>query len=238
MWHLYIVASILAAGVVVKLVATLKDRGRHRHGGGVTARDHQLSVFLCLFVPLAALSLYLCLGRPDLNGSPAIFVEPEMLAQRQQSLLKQRPFQVLLEENPNSLSALVQLGVINANLGRYAEAVRFYKRAVVVAEETGDVLLRVYVVSLGELQVLAAGGKVGDDAIGSFTYAKELYPESAIAKYYLALAMAQRGDDEKAIAEWEELLSDRSPGYYWKEQVRNAMAEARARLSKKQGKEE
>ena len=233
MWHLYIVASILAAGVVVKLVSTLKDKGRHRHGGGVTAQDHQLSVFLCLFVPLAALSLYLCLGRPDLQGSPAIFMGPEELVQRQQALLKQRPFQVLLEENPDSLTALVQLAVINANLGRHEEAVKFYKRAVVVAEATGDILLRVYVVSLGETQVLAAGGKVDDEAIGTFSYALKLYPGSAIAKYYLALAMAQRGDDEKAIAEWEELLSDNAPGFYWKEQVRNAMAEARARLKKK-----
>lgn len=230
MWHLYIVASVLAAGVVLKLVATLQDRGRHRHGGGVAAHDHRLSVFLCLFVPLSALAAYLYFGRPDLQGSPSMFIEPENVIQRQQALLKQRPFQVLLEKNPESLSALVQLAVISARLGKYDESAKFYKRAVVVAEKTQDMMLRVYVVALGEVQVLASSGRVGDDAIGTFTYARTLYPGSPIARYYLALAMAQRGEEGKAIAEWEGLLSDGSPGSYWKEQVRKAMAEARMRL--------
>lgn len=233
MWHFYIVASVLAAGVVLKLVATLQDRGRHRHGGGVTPHDYQLSVFLCLFVPLSALAVYLYFGRPDLRGSPAMFIEPEKAVQRQQALLKQRPFQVLLEKNPESLEALVQLAVISARLGKYDEAAKFYKRAVMVAEKTQDMMLRVYVVALGEVQVMASSGKVGDDAIGTFTYARTLYPGSPIARYYLALAMAQRGEEEKAIAEWEGLLSDGSPSSYWKERVRESMSEARKRLKER-----
>lgn len=230
MWHLYIVASVLAAGVVVKLVATLKDRGRHRHGGSVTVHDHRLSVFLCLFVPLSALALYLYLGRPDLQGSPALFIEPEKAIQRQQSLLIKRPFQVLLEQNPDNISALVQLAVINVRLGKYDEAVKFYKRAVIVAQETDDVMLRVYVVALGEVQVMASSGRVDADAIGTFSYARTLYPQSPVARYYLALSMAQSGENRKAIEEWEKLLSDGSPGAYWKEQVRNEMAKARTKL--------
>lgn len=232
MWHLYLVASLLAAGVAVRLVSTLMDRGRHRHGGGASAADGKLAVFICLFVPLGALSLYLPLGRPDLPGAPALFAAPEESLLRQQALLKQRPFQVLLGENPDDLGALVQLAVISVRLGELDEAVKFYQRAVAVAQQTNDVLLRVYAVSLGEVQVMAAKGRVGDDAVGTFEYVRTIYPGSPIARHYLALARAQRGQKAEAVAEWEKLLSDGPPGAYWKEQVRNALSRARAEMRK------
>ena len=232
MWHFYIVASALTAGVVIKIMMTLANRGRFTHGGLPAAIDKNLSVALAVILPLGALAVYLPLGRPDLPSEPAIFSNIEETILRQQALMTERPFQILLEQNPDDIAALLQLATINFRTGDFKESVKFYKRAVVQAQKTDNALLRVYAVSLGEVQVLAANGKVDDDAVGTFEYVLTLYPGSPIARYYLALAKAQRGQTAEAIAEWETLLAEGTPRAYWKVQVREAMAKARLDLKK------
>lgn len=230
MWGFYIVASALTAGVVIKIMMTLANRGRFRHAGAPAGIDRQLSMALAVILLLGALAVYLPLGRPDLPSSPAIFSNIEETYLRQEALMKERPYQILVEQNPDDLGALLQLATINFRTGDFKQSVKFYKRAVVQAQKTDNPLLRVYAVSLGEVQVLASNGAVGDDAIGTFEYVRTLYPESPIARYYLALAKAQRGDPAAAIAEWEALLGEGAPRAYWKVQVRDAIGKARAQL--------
>lgn len=230
MWHFYLVASALTAGVVIKIMMTLANRGRFTHGEKPTAGDKNLSFALSALLPLGALLVYLPLGRPDLPSEPAIFANFEETMLRQQALMKERPFQVLVEKNPDDMAALLQLATINFRTGDFRESVKFYKRAVLQAQKSDDALLRVYAVSMGEVQVLASNGVVGDDAVGTFEYVRTLYPASPIARYYLALAKAQRGQLPEAIAEWETLLGEGAPRAYWKAQVRDAMAKARADL--------
>lgn len=232
MWHFYIVASALTAGVVIKIMMTLANRGRFTHGGTPAAIDKNLSFALAVILPLGALAVYLPLGRPDLPSEPAIFSNIEETMLRQQALMKERPFQILVEQNPDDIAALLQLATINFRTGDFRESVKFYKRAVVQAQKSNNSLLRVYAVSLGEVQVLAANGRVDDDAVGTFEYVLTLYPGSPIARYYLALAKAQRGQTAEAIAEWETLLAEGTPRAYWKVQVREAMAKARLDLKK------
>jgi cytochrome c-type biogenesis protein CcmH len=230
MWGFYIVASALTAGVVIKIMMTLANRGRFTHGGKPTDADKNLSFALAVILPLGALAAYLPLGRPDLKSEQAIFSNFEETMLRQQALMKERPYQILVEKNPNDMAALLQLALVNFRTGDFKESVKFYQRAVVEARKNNDAMLRVYAVSLGEVQVLASGGKVGDDAIGTFEYVRTLYEGSPIARYYLALAKAQRGQREEAIVEWESLLAEGSPRAYWKAQVRDAMAKARAEI--------
>ena len=232
MWHFYIVASALTAGVVIKIMMTLANRGRFTHGGTPAVIDKNLSFALAVILPLGALAVYLPLGRPDLPSEPAIFSNIEETMLRQQALMTERPFQILLGQNPDDIAALLQLATINFRTGDFKESVKFYKRAVVQAQKTDNALLRVYAVSLGEVQVLAANGRVDDDAVGTFEYVLTLYPGSPIARYYLALAKAQRGHTAEAIAEWETLLAEGTPRAYWKVQVRDAMAKARLDLKK------
>lgn len=230
MWHFYLVASALTAGVVIKIMLTLANRGRFMHGEKPTESDQRLSFALSALLPLGALLVYLPLGRPDLPSQPAIFANFEETLLRQQALMKERPYQILVEQNPDDQAALLQLAVINFRTGDFRESVKFYKRAVLQAQLHDDPMLRVYAVSMGEVQVLASNGIVGDDAVGTFEYVLSLYPESPIARYYLALAKAQHGRLAEAIADWEALLAEGPPRAYWKAQVRDAMAKARADL--------
>ncbi|MBL8712047.1 MAG: tetratricopeptide repeat protein [Alphaproteobacteria bacterium] len=233
MWGFYIIASALTAGVVIKIMMTLANRGRFRHAGAPAGIDKQLSTVLAVILPLGALAVYLPLGRPDLPSSPAIFSNIEETYLRQEALMKARPYQILVEQNPDDLGALLQLATINFRTGDFRQSVQFYKRAVVQAQKTDNPLLRVYAVSLGEVQVLASNGTVGEDAVGTFEYVLTLYPESPIARYYLALAKAQHGDPATAISEWEALLGEGAPRAYWKVQVRDAIGKARAQLRAK-----
>ncbi|MEZ0225165.1 MAG: tetratricopeptide repeat protein [Alphaproteobacteria bacterium] len=224
MWHLYVIISMLTAGVVMKLTGPLLRRDRH----DVTRADRRLALGLTCLLPTTALVIYLFSGRPDLPGMPAIFTDAGALMMRQEALLAKRPFETLVKTNPNSIGAVVKLADINQRLGRFAEAAKFMQRAVLLAQQQGDIYLRIYAENLGRFQVLANGGIVGTDALGTFAYVRTLKDVDPIARYYQALAKAQRGDTDGAIAEWNDLLSEGSTMAYWKEYVRQAIAVTKA----------
>ncbi len=235
MWALYIIMSLLAAGTCTKLLQPLVD-GRH----DVTARDRKTLYTIICAAPVLALCLYLFLGRPDLPGAPAIFggiSDPSTMVQglddlmaRQQALLMRHPAQILLEENPNDLDAIIQLASVHVKLHNYKEAIKFYKHGVLVAEEQHDPFLRIYATTLGQLQVQDDGGNVNDAAIGTFNFVLTLQADNPFARYYLALAKYQHGDIAGAVADWQSLLSGGPPGAFWKDMVRDSLAKAQAEL--------
>ena len=237
MWGLYIIMALLAAGTCTKLLQPLL--AGHSHG---TARDRKTLYTAVCLVPVAALCLYLFLGRPDLPGAPAIFggiSDPATLVQglddlmaRQQALLMRHPAQVLLEENPEELDAIVQLASVYVKLHDYKNAIKFYKQAVIIAEKTNDPFLRIYAQTLGQLQVEGDGGNVNDTAIGTFNFVLTLQSDNPFARYYLSLAKYQHGDVAGAINGWQSLLSEGPPGAFWKDMVRTSLAKAQAEQAK------
>ena len=234
MWSLYIAMSVLAAGVCIKMLQPLMGRGRHHHDEPITPADRKLMYGLTGAIPVLAITLYMLLGHPDLPGAPAIFADLDALIDRQKALLENHPFQVLLEENPDDLGALVQLAYLNTQMQRYDESAKFYKRVVVVAERLNDPFLDIYARDLGVAQVKANKGVVGDDALGTFDFLFTLQPKNPIGRYYVALAKAQRGNYKQAIAEWEQILSEGPSAEPWKPMVRDALSKANADLRKQE----
>lgn len=239
MWALYVLMSMLTAGVVIKLVNPLLGRGRFAHidiaaKTAVTKADRSLVGVLLMIVPVATLSLYLMGGRPDLPGHPAIFYDLEAMGQRHLSLLAERPMQILLEKDADDIGALKMLGKINTDLGNHAEAAKFYSHLVRSAVMQDDPYVRLYAVALGESQILANNNTVGDDAVATFHFVQTIYPESPLARHYLALRKFQQGDVETAVSEWMQLLNEGPTRSYWKEMVRDQLALARAALQKKE----
>ncbi|MEZ0261151.1 MAG: tetratricopeptide repeat protein [Alphaproteobacteria bacterium] len=220
MLHLYIVMGMLAAGVVIKTTAPLLKHGN--------ATDKRLAITLSCALPLAALALYLALGNPDLAGRPAVLEDPLGMVEREAALMAERPLRTLLEENPEDIGALIKLGVLYMRLNNYSEATKFYAKAVELAQQTGDANLRIYARGLGRAQVKANKGFVGDNAAETFQFVLTLHANEPIARYYLALRLAQQGKTEAALAEWSSMLGEGTPLAYWKQYVRDAMAAARA----------
>lgn len=227
MWHLYIFMALLASSVVLKLVHPLMGRGRFRHGATTTAADAALTYALVAAVPVLSLGVYLFLGRPDLQGRPAVFAGLEEMDRRHAALLAEKPLATLVTENPHDIGALISLAQVNSRLGNPDDSVRFYARAVAEAQKQDDWRLRLIAVALGETQVKAAGGRVSDDAVKTFSYVLDLHPENPFARFYLAQRKAEDGDVEAAIGEMTTLLNEGVPGKFWKKQVREKIAELR-----------
>lgn len=230
MWMLYFMMSLLTAGVVIKLVNPLMGRGRFRAAAARTAADRSLALVLMMLVPVLSLVLYLSAGRPDLKGHQAVFYNLEDLHRRHLSLLAQRPMTILLERDATDIGALRTLADIHTSLGNHDEAVKFYAQTVRAAIAKQDDFLRLYAVALGQAQIRANDGTVGDDAVATFHFVQTLYPESPLARHYLALHKRQAGDIDGAIDDWMLLLSEGPTRAYWKAMVRDALEEARRSL--------
>lgn len=234
MWVLYFMMSLLAAGVVIKLVNPLMGRGRFNAGGTATQADRTLALALMMVVPVLSLALYLSAGRPDLKGHQAVFYNLEDLHRRHLSLLAQRPMTILLERDATDIGALRSLGDIHTSLGNHDEAVKFYAQTVRAAIAKQDDFLRLYAVALGQAQIRARNGTVGDDALATFHFVLTLYPESPLARHYLALYKRQSGDIAGAVQDWMQLLSEGPTRAYWKSMVRDALEEARRVLKQQE----
>lgn len=228
MTGLYILMAVLTAGVCIKLILVLSPRTGGR--GGAWRADRFLAGGIVFVLPLAVLAIYLSLGRPDMKGQQALFDMTDGLIMRQAALLAERPMEILARRNPDDIGAHLSLSLINQRIGRYDEEAKFLARAVELAAAAGDPYLRFYADSLGQAQVRANGGVVGDDAIETFEYARSLYADAPVARHFLALAIAQRGDPEQALDLWRVLLAEGPSRAYWKDMVRKAMEDARRNL--------
>lgn len=228
MWHLYIVMGVLAACVSLKACAPLMGFGRGHGEAAPDETDRRLATALAVATPCLALALYFVTGSPDLPGRPAVLEDPAGLVERQTALFRERPLRTLLEQNPDDIGALIKLGTTYMQLHQYEEAVKFYSRAVEVGARTNDAFLRLYARQLGRAQVKANKGIVGDDAAGTFEFVLTLQANEPIARFYLALRLAQQGKTEAALSEWSSMLGEGTPLAYWKQYVREGMAAARA----------
>lgn len=227
MWSLYIFMSVLAAGVVLKLVHPLMGKGRFRQAGPVTKGDARLVYGLVATVPTASLFLYLMTGSPELRGQQAAFYDLAEQDKRHFSLLAEKPVETLVTKNPHDIGALTALAEINLRLGRSGEAARFFGRAREEAAAQGDWRERLIAVAEGEAQVAANGGQVGEDAAKTFSHVLTLHPENPFARFYLAQRKAEQGDVDTAIAELTALLNEGAPEKFWKQKVREKIAELR-----------
>lgn len=230
MWHLYILMSMLAAGITLKLVHPLIGKGRLKHDGAITQDDRRLALILVLVMPLLSLPLYLGLGRPDMPGAPAIFAGFADQNAQHTSLLAERPLRILIEKNPNDVGALISLALVNQRIARYDDAEAFFQRALMAAEKAGDWRLRPAANMMGEMQVEAAGGIVTEKAHDTFLYVQKLHPENPIARYYIGLWKYQQGQVQEALDDWVALINEGPPNIHWKARVRDGIAMARADL--------
>ncbi|MDD9901283.1 MAG: hypothetical protein OXT65_09920 [Alphaproteobacteria bacterium] len=233
MWFFYMMAGLMTAGVAVKLMHPLMARGKWNHGKGVTRADRTLSGVLCIVLPLGALLAYVPQGRPDLPGKLAMFSSQHRMMSRHAALMSERQLQAVLENDVNNLGALMALAQTGMTLEDYVSATDYLQRALQVTKETQDPRHRIVAVSLGEVQVAANNGIVGDDALETFNYVLSLHPENPVGIYFLALRVAQKGDPETAMKAWRALLEGGHPKAWWKDRVRDSMVEWRGELSRK-----
>lgn len=185
-----------------------------------------VAAFVALAVPLGALAIYLPSGRPDLPALP-FASRGETEAPPAEVLQALDRLNRHLEENPGDLEGWLLTGQVYGRMGRFADSADAYRRALSISQ--GDPAIAS---SFGEAMVQAEGGIVGGEARRAFEGALEREPGDLRARYYLALARSQAGDDEGALEGWAELVRRSPADAPWLPAVRQQIAETAGRLGR------
>ncbi|WP_454714522.1 c-type cytochrome biogenesis protein CcmI [Caulobacter segnis] len=154
---------------------------------------------------VAAISLYVTLGRPELPDQPfakrvaawkdadAATLQPEQIAAVLEGVVAERP------KDPEPL---VFLAKARAAAGDLTGAEAALRKAVHVAPKRADIWSL-----LGETFVMEAKGQVGADAKLAFGEALKVDPADLRARYYLARGKIAEGDVQGGLADWRALVA-------------------------------
>jgi cytochrome c-type biogenesis protein CcmH len=195
-------------------------------------RSPRLAATVSLFILLSAGGLYWRLGAPGLPDvpfaeRPAVQADiapptgeptpdPHIDVKEAAARLEQK-----LTADPANAGGWVLYARTESILGNWQAAADAYKRAIDLGQKSGDVLA-----GNGEMLVMAADGIVSPAARDAFVAALAADPGNGVARYYLALADGQAGEEQKAITAWVELaagLPDDSP---MRQEIARRIAEA------------
>lgn len=177
-------------------------------------------------VVLGAINLYALEGRPDLASGAAGAVSTvaslpapnsaggtgsvdEMIAS----------LETRLRQNPGDADGWRMLGWSYFNTQRYDRSADAYAKALALAPGNDD-----YRSSYAEALVQAAGGSVIPAAKSLFEETLRHDPKEPRARFYLALAREQAGDQGGALDLWVALLADAPADAGWTDDVRQHIA--------------
>jgi len=177
-----------------------------------------VAIAVVIFMPVAALSAYIQLGRPDL---PQLPLSARMQAEPQSTdiaMLITRA-EEHLAANPNDGRGWDVLGPIYMRTGRFDDAVAALQKAIALLGPSPE-----RQASLGEALFSAAGGVVTEQASLAFQTARELDPTDPRPRFYLALALAQAGKTTEARAAFTGMLQTAPQDAPWIPAVQSQIA--------------
>jgi cytochrome c-type biogenesis protein CcmH len=174
-----------------------------------------------LAIPLVSWGLYAELGSPDLPSQPLAERLAKNPADSSVDELIARA-EAHLAANPSDGRGWDVVAPIYLRMQRFPDAVNAYRNAIRL---DGDSAARR--AGLGEAIAYTAGGIVSTDAQAAFEAALKLDPANTKARFYLAMAMAQEGRNDDAIAGWQAMLASLPQGSPWRDAVEDALSRAR-----------
>lgn len=165
-------------------------------------REHRVQLLLGLVCILLAFSTgYLYLTRTSGSALADLPIADDAVLLRNLGVSAQvleEHYRGRLAEDPTNVDAMVNLGNLLFDQGRYLEAVESYREA--LALEPSDPKVRtdlgIALLQLGHYQ----------EAVQSFEQAIRDAPDLALAHYNLGVTLAQGGDEARALSELEEAV--------------------------------
>ncbi|MCW2308914.1 c-type cytochrome biogenesis protein CcmI [Rhodobium gokarnense] len=201
---------------------TLKAAKRLDPVAHVAHRAPLAGALVMLLVAGGSLGLYLLLGVPGLPDQPLAERKAEVLQRRAAGGDRTAQIALLVERtraDPKDFETWWTLGRAYLALDNPTEAAGALKHAVELSDDDPGVLA-----AYAEAVTLANGNKVSSIAEISFHKVREKRPKDPRARYYLALAKAQRQDFDGALQDWMALKAESAPGAPWLALVRRDIA--------------
>lgn len=183
---------------------------------------------LMLFVPALGFGLYLQLGSPQMPDRPYAAVQAERLnmagEQTQRVLDMVNKLVARLEADPQDVPGWQMLGRAYTALGRKANAVAAYRRALGAGATDVETLS-----ALGELIIQENRGTVTAEARDLFVHALRQNPREPRGRFYIGVERRQVGDAMQAVAIWRDLERDSPADAPWMPALREQIAATAAK---------
>lgn len=184
----------------------------------MTASSQQNLPWTRLVLIAAAVVASLSIGRSLLQSPervPPPAAQPATEVDQIIAALEQK-----LQQQPSSVEGWRLLGMVNFQAGRYAEAVRAYRRATELKPDDAE-----FWSALGEALVMADQNGFPPDASAAFDKALALNPKDVRARFFLGVVKATQGNAAGAIADWIALLKEAPTDAPWAVSVRQKIEE-------------
>jgi cytochrome c-type biogenesis protein CcmH len=189
-----------------------------------------VAVGLALLLPVAALAIYLAEGAPGLPSQPFAARDQGARVAMQTAEARAQALEQRLAAAPRDRDGWIELGGRWSELGEYAKAADAYGRAIALTagglSDADPTLSGRY----GEALVGANGGTVTETARAAFERVMALQPSDPRARYFLALADFQAGDNRAALDLWQGLMRDSPADAPWVPSARQHLTETAQRL--------
>lgn len=189
-----------------------------------------LALVLLVAIPVAALSLYLAVGRPTLPSQPHRQTE-EAAATRAGGKPPQEVLDALtkmldhLERNPEDKMAWTLLGRVYSRMERYEDSAAAYRKALVLAPT--DAVVQG---GLAEALIDANRGLIPEEARTLLEAVRATEAGNPRARFYLALARVQAGDFRAGLEQLTALMADSPADAPWLPAVQAEIVQVAQRL--------
>jgi cytochrome c-type biogenesis protein CcmH len=171
-------------------------------------------------IPLVALAIYGVQGSPELPGQPlSARMQPITDTANMDMNQAVARIETHLQQNPEDGRGWEVIAPVYIRMGRFDDAAMAYRRAINLLGAEAERLA-----NFGEALVMASEGVVSSTAREAFEQALDDDPASPKARFFLATAAQQDGDEDIALEQYRALLADSPPDAPWVEVVRRRIA--------------
>ena len=195
-------AEAARAEAARRLLAARKQSDAEGATSFSASRARLAALIVLIAVPAITLPLYLRIASPDIPDMP--------LAARGETPgdIKDAVTQIEkhLAKNPDDGRGYEVVAPVYMQMGRFDEAVRSFADAARLLGPTGPRLS-----ALGQARVAQSGGIVTAEARADFERALALDPTDMRSRFFLAMALEQEGQTEKALAAYRAMAEGIDP---------------------------